>query len=690
MTIRYQVSGLDCAHCAQGLENAIAALPGVKEAKVNFIASTLTVKGDFSPEKINNTATLHGASLSQQDCEKKEYEKNSRKKFIYGEAGISAALIAIYLIGGWLGYDLKWALPFAAAFGGGRNFIKGLKNLLALNFNTDVLMALAVIGAFAIGQWSEGALVAFLFGVSEILENYIADKARKNIGKLIDSSPETAVLITESGEQEIPATAVKPGQRLLLRAGEKVPVDAKIIKGISFIDQANITGEPIPREVAPGDKLFSGTLNQNGVLELEATQAAADSTMSKIIELVEEAQGHKSNFQGMVERFAKYYTPAVFILAILIAAVPPLLGGAPWTPWIYRGLTLLVLSCPCALVITSPVVLASAISNAAKRGILIKGGNYLEALASVDIAVFDKTGTLSEGKPELTEIRTWDISEPTALSLGAGLGKSSNHPLSLALSRRQEQEGLEELLVENMQNLPGEGNKGDHQGETWYLGNRRLFENISPQIEQQWQAWAAQGCTVSALGNSQGIKALFAFKDQARPETVKALKRLKELGIQKTIILSGDTPSAAQAFAESCGADEAIGGLLPADKVREVNRLKEQGQVLMVGDGINDAPALASADVSAAMGVAGSAAALEAADIALMNDDLSQLAYGISLSKKAVKVIKQNIAFAICLKLLVLLAIFPGWLSLWLAIVSDMGANILVTLNGIRLLSYKE
>lgn len=690
----YRISGLDCAACAQGFEKDLAALPGLGEVRVNYLAASLIFHGELAEDKLQKIAAAHGVTVQLQPAlgqpEGEGAESRGQKNRIYIEVALSGLLLLIYVIGSWQGQSWPWLLPIAAVLGGGRNFVKGLRNLLRLSFNTDVLMFLAVIGAFAIDQWQEGALVAFLFGISEILERFTAARARKSIGKLVDSKPQRAVLLTEEGERDIPAAEVEPGQRLLLRAGEKVPVDALVLTGHSFIQQAHITGEHLPREVAPGDTLYSGSLNQQGVLEIEALRKAEDSTMSKIVALVEEAQGRRSRFQGMVERFAAIYTPCVLVLAILISLLPPLLTGAAWIPWIYRGLTLLVISCPCALVVTSPVVLVSAITNGARHGILIKGGNYLEALAGVKIAAFDKTGTLSQGRPEVAEMQTWQMEPEEALALAAGLGNSSSHPLSLALSREAESRGIQEAAFSSLQNLPGRGNQGLLDGRKWLLGNQRLFPQLAPEMAAQWQEWAEQGYTVSALGSEGAGQALFAFRDSPRPQAAPLLKELHRLGIEKTVILSGDTPEAVQAFAAKCGADEAVGGLLPGDKVAEIARLQQQGPVLMVGDGINDAPALAAADISAAMGAAGSAAALEAADIALMNDDLSKLSYGIALSQKAVATIKQNIAFALGLKLLVLFAIFPGWLSLWLAILSDMGANILVTLNGMKLLLFHK
>ncbi len=741
MEANYKIKGLDCPSCAREFELELAALPGIEEVRINYFSSSLFLKGDLDRDLLNKTAALHGLSLTPEDeikGEAREYraEKDLLSKTrIYLEVGASLLLLIIYLVCSYLGYNCPWLLPFAALLGGGRNFIRGIRNLMSLKFNTDVLMSLAVIGAFAIDQWQEGALVAFLFGVSEILESYTASRAKKSISKLIDAKPETAIIIGEGKEEKIPAAEVLPGQRLLLKAGEKVPVDALVIKGNSFIEQAAITGEHLPREVAPGDMLYSGSLNQQGVLEIEALQRAKDSTMSKIIRLVEEAQGRRGNFQGMVERFAKYYTPGVLFLAVFISLFFPLVTGGEWSAWIYRGLTLLVISCPCALVITAPIVLVSAISNGARRGILIKGGSYLERLAGIKIAAFDKTGTLSQGRPQLWAVKTWGISEENALNLAAALGKVSNHPLNLALinevknnkvkkaedkepefkknevenneipnsgilnieiqknkaeNNKTAMESKEDLIFEDLENIPGRGIQGRQGGDLWFLGNKKLFNNIPENIAGEWQAWEDKGNTVSALGNKEKIRALFAFRDNPRPEAAPALVRLRLLGIEKTVILSGDNPAAASAFGEKCGADEAIGGLLPEDKVKEIARLQKQGPVLMVGDGINDAPALAAADVSAAMGAAGSAAALEAADIALMNDDLNKLVYGLALSKRAVRVIKENIAFALGLKLLVIFAIFPGWLSLWLAILSDMGANILVTLNGMRLLAFKE
>ncbi|MEG1501604.1 MAG: HAD-IC family P-type ATPase, partial [Clostridiales bacterium] len=392
-------------------------------------------------------------NLEQKQCQ------SGINKRLYWQAAISGILFLVAILGSQVFQQqvFYFLLPVVALVGGWFNFKKGFLNLISWRFDTSVLMSLAVVGAFAINQWEEAALLAFLFAIAEILESYTANRARQSIAQLIDEQPEKALLLTEAGEKEIAAKDVLPGQILLLRAGEKVPVDALVVEGNSYIQQSAITGEPLPREVAPGDKLYSGSLNEQGVLKIEALEKAQDSTMSKIIQLVEEAQGHKSQFQGMIERFAAIYTPIVLVLAIIVALIPPLFLG-DWLAWIYRGLTLLVISCPCALVITSPVVLVSAISNGARNGILIKGGNYLERLAGVKIAAFDKTGTLSLGKPQVEAVLNYDFDEKEALSLALALEKSSKHPLAEALRQYCHDEGiLEDDSLLDLQNIPGKG-----------------------------------------------------------------------------------------------------------------------------------------------------------------------------------------------------------------------------------------
>jgi len=689
---RYHVSGLDCPNCAAKFAKDLKKLDGVKSAEVIFASGTIILEGNFISAKLEKIARAHNVNLEEEGLPRSQASmsdsnrENKHKRQIQIMAGLTLVLLLCEWIGSFWVLSLKWLLLPAVIIGGWSNFIKGFNNLRYLRFDSSVLMSVAVIGALFIGQWREAGMVAFLFCISELLENYTAERTRSSIRGLVENAPQKAIRIKGDEQEHIPAEMVEVGDILLVLPGEKVPVDGVVIEGSSFLNQAAITGESLPIAAAPGDTIFSGSINEMGALIIRAERKAADSTMAKIIELVEEAQGRRSTYARFIDRFTALYTPIVMVLAIGVAVLPPLFVG-DWHAWIYRGLVLLVISCPCALVITTPVVMVSAIGNAAKNGVLIKGGIWLERLADVKIIAFDKTGTLTVAKPVLTDIWSNNIDKNDLLQTAAAIESLSSHPLALAVCQAA---GKIEKSASDYQTLPGFGAKAMVDGKEVMLGNCKLAENIPEEAQIVWNRWENEGKTVSALLQEGSLLGLLAFADSLREEASAALAALRHEGIEQTVVLSGDNQGAVAGAAIACGADAYYGELLPQDKVERISQLKKQGVVMMIGDGINDAPALAAADVSAAMGIAGSFSALDVADMALMSDDLSKLPFAYGLARQSMKIIKQNITFALILKLLVVLAVFPGWLSLWLAIVSDMGANIIVVLNGLRLLRYRE
>jgi Zn2+/Cd2+-exporting ATPase len=671
-------------------------LPGITEAQINFAAAKLTVVGAISQDELQKecrkieNVTLHPVGAPVVSVKKSFWESN-RKAITTGVSLVTLAL-------GYLFEDSS--LTFSRVFlllsiitGGYAVALKGIRNLFRLNFDMNVLMMIAVAGALAIGEWKEGAMVAFLFSVSEMLESYSMEKARQSIRSLMDITPKEATLIRNGQEVKAPVEELIVGDVILVKPGEKIAIDGEINDGTSSLNEAAITGESMPVEKTIGDTVYAGTMNQQGAIRVRVTKLVDDTAIAKIIHLVEEAQNQRATSQAFVDRFAKWYTPFVMVLAIGIALIPPLLFGGEWSRWIYEALALLVVACPCALVVSTPVVIVSAIGSAAKNGVLIKGGIFLEQAGKLKAIAFDKTGTLTKGEPAVTNIVvTGDKNETEVLTLAASLEKLSEHPLAKAIVFAAEARGIAIQTATQFSAITGMGASGTVQGETYYIGNPRLFEELHGDVaavQDRISSLQDQGKTVMLLGTSSSIIGIIAVADQVREESAGAVRALKEAGLASTVMLTGDNNKTAAAIAQAVGVDEFYGELLPENKVEKVKELKQRyGTIAMVGDGINDAPALATADLGIAMG-AGTDTALETADIALLGDDLNKLAYTIRVSRKAVLVIKQNIAFALVIKILAVLLVFPGWLTLWLAILSDMGATILVTLNAIRLLKFK-
>jgi Cd2+/Zn2+-exporting ATPase len=572
--------------------------------------------------------------------------------------------------------------------GGLTTYKKGWIALKNFNLNINALMSIAVTGAVLIGQWPEAAMVMFLFTVAELIEAKSLDRARNAIGGLMQLTPETATVQQNGQWLELEVKNVALGSVVRVRPGERIGLDGEVVAGQSSIDQAPITGESLPVEKTVGDKVFAGTINQAGSLEYKVTAAAGNSTLARIIHAVEAAQGARAPTQRFVDRFAKVYTPAVFALALAIAIIPPLFMGAVWFDWIYRALVLLVVACPCALVISTPVTIVSGLAAAARKGILIKGGIYLEMGHRLDYLALDKTGTLTHGKPVQTDYVLLDASlAEQAVAISASLAGRSDHPVSQAIARAA-QDGAT-LSVEAFEALAGLGVKGEVQGRLYHLGNHRLVHEAgycSPQLEAQLEALEGQGKTVVLLFDASGPLALFAVADTVKDSSREAISQLHALGV-KTMMLTGDNPHTAKAIAAQVGIDQAQGNLLPTDKLQAIEALYAQNhRVGMVGDGINDAPALARAEIGFAMAAAGTDTAIETADVALMDDDLRKIPAFIRLSRDTAAVLKQNIALALVIKVIFLGITFAGMATMWMAVFADMGVSLLVVANGLRLL----
>ncbi|HWR30094.1 MAG TPA: heavy metal translocating P-type ATPase [Negativicutes bacterium] len=694
----FQVDGITCLDCARKFEQAVGKMPGVTKVSLNAMTRKLTVEGqaDFAgicrlgmEEDYTIRPEIGEVSKTEQQVEKTDWEL---QRAIL--SGFSLAIgFGVEKFGGTAGFFLPLYMA-AVVLGGWGNFRKAGRALPRGNFNMSVLMSVAVVGAMAIGQYEEGATVAFLFAISEMLESWTMEKARRSIREMMDIAPKVARVRRGNIEIDMPVEEIIVSDIMIILPGEKIAMDGMIVKGESAINQASITGESMPVEKGPGAEVYAGTLNTHGALEVEVTKRVRDATISKIIHMVEAAQGNRAPSQAFVERFAAVYTPIVMALAVGIVLVPPLLFGQEWTPWIYRGLALLVVACPCALVVSTPVAVVSAISVAAKNGVLIKGGIHLEEAGSLSAIAFDKTGTLTKGEPAVTDVIPLNgISEDDLLKISAGLEVRSEHPLATALVKASKARKLEVVPAENFCAIAGRGAQGTVDGEIVYIGNPRLFAELSISLERiavHIDRLQSEGKTVMIVGTKESFLGIVAVADEVRENSAKTIAALKQAGILHTIMLTGDNAATAAAIASKTGVDEFRSELLPQNKVTAIQELVgKYGKVAMVGDGVNDAPALALATVGVAMGGAGTDTALETADIALMADDLRMLPFTIRLSRNAFAIIRQNIAFSLAIKLIAVLAVFPGWLTLWLAILADMGATILVTMNSMRLLRVK-
>jgi len=614
-------------------------------------------------------------------------------------------LAALLLVISWflgLSYEAGHIIPiagYAAAIlvGGYPLFIQGFKNLSILYFDMRTLMTVAILGAATIGEWGEAATVVILFAISEALERYSMDRARQSIASLMEIAPREALIRLGRIEMVVDVKDIQVGDIMIVKPGQKIAMDGLVTSGVSTVNQAAITGESLPVTRTVGDEVFAGTLNEEGLLEVEVTKRVEDTTLSKIIHLVEEAQAERAPSQAFVDKFAEYYTPAVIVLALLVATIPPLLLGGEWSSWIYQGLAVLVVGCPCALVISTPVAVVTAVGNAARHGVLIKGGVYLEEAGALKVIAFDKTGTLTKGVPAVTDVVAFGGNRDNLLAIAASLEKSSQHPLASALLRKAKDLGLKsnDLVVEDFQAITGKGVKAKVNNVLYYIGSPKLLTKVQPTqpaaIQEQITRLQAAGKTVMVLGTEQETLLLIAVADEIRASAKRVISKLYQLGIEKTVMLTGDNRLTAEAIGKELGITVVKADLLPEDKLNYIKELRAKGRsVAMVGDGVNDAPALAAATLGVAMGGAGTDTALETADIALMSDDLSKLPYTIKLSRKALRIIKHNITFSLAIKALALLLVVPGWLTLWIAIFADMGASLIVTLNSLRLLKVKE
>ena len=622
-------------------------------------------------------------------------KKINLEKILTALSGISLVLA---LVIGWLGIHegLTEILYFVSIASGGYFVVIGaFRGLLRQKFlNIDFLVVIAALGAIYIGQFAEAAAVVFFFSLAEMFEEFGVERSRKAVEALVKKSPQIAIL---KDGKEIPVEKAKIKDIFIIRPGDLIPLDGRVVKGMSSVDEATITGESIPKDKLKGDTVFAGTLNQNGYMEVEVTKESKDSTFAKIIKLVKEAQKSRAPSQEFIDRFAKYYTPIVVVGAILITVIPPLLFGAQFTDWMYRALVLLVIACPCALVISTPVSIASAIGGASRKGILIKGGKYLEEFGKIKAVAFDKTRTLTLGQPYVSDIVTFNgFTEEEVLADAAGLEKFSSHPLAKSILDFAQEKGVTSHIMEQYENITGKGGKAtclvcddmEH-----CIGNLKLIETKSTatkEILQKTEKLEKEGKTVVMISEGDKVMGALAISDKIRNEAPQAIKALNKLNIQ-TIMITGDNQHTANFVAKKLGIKNAYASLLPDEKVDKIKELKgKYDSVVMVGDGVNDTPSLATATVGIAMGAGGSDVAIETADVALMNSNLLNVPHVLRLGRKTLRTIKQNVVASIGVKAVFLVLALFGFTHLELAIASDSGIAILVILNSLRLFHFEK
>ncbi|QEG01516.1 putative cadmium-transporting ATPase [Stieleria maiorica] len=703
--IELLIHGMDCAEEVTLLKRELIPLLG-DEDRLGFDLLNGKLSVDTSSLDVSRTdvlAAIERAGLKSEPWQDDGATSNDLSFWQKHQRSILTAVSGLFGLSGlalqlWTGESES--VPIASIVLYSIGIVAGLlmvlpkawRSLVSLRPDMNLLMSVAVIGAVLIGEWFEGATVAFLFSFSLLLESWSVGRARRAIASLMDLSPPTAHLRGEAGDVNDVAPADVPvGSTVVVRPGEKIPLDGRVLSGISGVNQAPITGESVPVEKEADDEVFAGTINGDGLLEIETTKAADDTTLARIIKMVGDAGSKRAPSEKWVEKFAAIYTPVVMIVAFLMLVIPPLVFGGEWSVWLYRSLVLLVIACPCALVISTPVSVVAALAAAARNGVLIKGGVFIEVPAHLKAIAMDKTGTLTRGEPTVVDVVPMNGHDEAELLLRAGaLELNSNHPLARAIVEEAKRRELQLVPAGEFETIQGKGAAGIINGKPFWLGSHRYLEQRrqeTPEVHEQLESMTEAGRTVVVVGNDEHVCGFITLADAIREETRDAIRQLHEAGVEQLVMLTGDNEGTAKAIAKEAGIDEVHAELLPEDKVVAVERLvKQYEHVAMIGDGVNDAPALARASLGLAMGAAGSDAAIETADIALMSDDLSKLPWLIHHSRRTLSIIRQNIAFSLAVKALFVVLTFAGFASLWAAIAADMGASLLVIGNGLRLL----
>jgi Cd2+/Zn2+-exporting ATPase len=697
-----RIKGLHCVDCVEKIEKTMKPIKGIHSLRLSFATGKMEVQYEpkkISLDEIHSKIKSLGYDILEEEIEEERILSLGNKEFLFavisGAALFSGLIISFLTSDSFIFkfyYDINFSdiiFVIAIIFGGYFVSKRAISGLLNRTFVIDSLMIIGALGAVLIDAFAEGAAVLFLFSIAELLEDYSVERSRSSLKELVNLTPKVASVKRGEIYVETPIDEIKIGDVVLVKSGERIGVDGLVIKGHSSVDQAPITGESMPVSKKIGDSVFTGTINQEGRLEVESQKEAKDSTLAKIVELVESAEDEKAETERFIDRFAKYYTPSVVIFAICVATIPALFFQQSFEAWFYKALLLLLISCPCALALSTPISIVSGITSGAKNGALFKGGVYIEKLAEIDTFAFDKTGTLTEGKPVVTDVITFNkYSRKELLSIASSLECLSEHPLGKAIVELAEKEGLSMECVEEFTALTGKGVQGRIETENYLVGSMKLFnpEALSD-IEETLTKLEDEAKTIVIVGKMEELVGVIGISDQIRSDSKSMIESLHNAGIKKTVMITGDNKRTAKAVAAKIGIDEYYAELLPEQKVSILKKIGGgDGKVAMVGDGVNDAPALATADLGIAMGVAGSDTALEVADIALMNDDLSKVPYLLKLGKKTMAVVKQNIIFAIGIKLLFAILVFPGLVTLWMAVaIGDMGVSLGVIFNALRL-----
>ncbi len=691
MRKQYKLQGLDCANCAAKIEKAINEIDYIQDANVDFMNLKLTYTVDKSNEKKSKSDIQelinkieNGVKIIEFETENQHNENNMRLMRI----GIGTLIyilsvantfpneytnlilsIVSYII---IGYDVVFT-----AF---KNILKG--NMLDENF----LMTIATLGAYTIGEYPEAVAVMLFYQVGEFFQDYAVNKSRKSISSLMDLRPDFANLVKGDAVVQVNPETVEVGSIIVVKVGEKVPIDGEVVEGDSFIDTRAITGEPVPRSVNAGDEVLSGCVNLNTVLRIKTTKEFSESTVSKILEMVENATSKKSNSEKFITRFARYYTPIVVVLAVLIAVVPPIFMG-DFNTWVYRALTFLVISCPCALVISVPLGFFGGVGSAARQGVLVKGSNYLEMLAQLDRVVFDKTGTLTKGVFKVQKIFSVNNTESELLETVAYAEHYSNHPIAKSIITEYGK-AIDESKLGEVSEISGKGLKARVNNTIVYVGNKKLMNDLGVTYTEVDEAG-----TILYIARDDSYLGYILIADEVKLDSEKAIIELKKLGINETAMLTGDSKYVAKNIGEKLGIDTVFAELLPDEKVAKfeevLGRSKDNRKVAFVGDGINDAPVLARADIGISMGKQGSELAIETSDVVIMTDELSKIPQAIKISKKTLQIVKQNIVFSISVKVIVLVLSVFGLFTMWWAVFADVGVSVIAILNAMRLLAYK-
>ncbi|MDP4553217.1 cation-translocating P-type ATPase [Alkalihalobacillus macyae] len=687
----YRLKGLSCPNCAAGMEQQIQKLEYGESARIQYNLGKLKVDERVNLDQVEKILASDHASLIKEEDEpghSHEHNHGHSKMKIY--LGISTGVFILALLLD--GMSLIPAVPFylaAIILSGYQTFIKGLRNLTKLTFNIETLMTIALIGAVSIGEWKEGTLVAILFGLNEYLEGLGMEKARKSMESLLKIAPKEALLLQDGIEKTVSIHELKVDDLVLVKSGAKIPSDGEVEAGYSSVNESAITGEAMPVEKRTGEAVFGGSINNEGILRIRITKAYEDSSLSKILHLVEEAQETKTPTELFINRFSRYYTPIIMLISALVMLVPPLFFNGAWGGSFYQGLAVLIVGCPCALILSSPIANISGITRNARNGILVKGSVYLEQLGKIDTLAFDKTGTLTKGTPYVERYEMFD--RERFLPISAAVEKHSSHPLAKAIMDKVNDFSFTEKEASHVETVSGQGVIAEIDGEKYWVGNEKSVDHVTmtSTIQSTIEAMKQDGLTLVIVADVTSILGVFGISDEVREESTSVIRNLHALGIKNTVMLTGDHEQTAEKVASRVGVRSYYAGLLPEEKVERVKQLTREGKVAMIGDGINDAPALASADLGIAMGK-GTDSAIETADIVLMQDHLGKLPEAITIAKRVNRTIRLNIALALGLKLIALLLTIPGLLTLWIAILSDMGATILVTLISLTILWDKK